>query len=171
MSIKDIVSQSEVFAKLAMKRVAQDPFGGLRPEEFTQEGSFDKLFPELSQKLKNEKEQAAAKAQPGAANTQAPSAAPAQAGGQNAKTAPQAAKSTVMPASMLGAALPKSALDLLAPYKGKGLLNVQLAGKDLKVIYNSRGMHDTALQGKLQSALPGFTVSVLGQTDFPAANY
>ncbi len=166
MSIKDIVSQSEVFAKLAMKRVAQDPFGGMRPEEWTQEGSFDKLFPELSQKLKNEKAQAPQAAAPGQANTQPGSPA------AKAKTAPAAKPAAPqMPASMLGAALPKAALDLLAPYKGKGLLNVQLAGKDLKVIYNSRGMHDTALQGKLQSALPGFTVSVLGQTEFPAANY
>lgn len=148
MSFKDLASKSELFVKLALKRVAQDPFSGLNPE------TMDKMpLEELQNKLFGPSPSKPT----GVSNTQ-----PA---GKPAAPAKPAAPGAAAPA------LPGPAAALLAPYKGKGLLNVTLDGKNLKVIYNARGMSDTALQGKLQAALPGYVVSVHGETQFPHSNY
>lgn len=149
MSFKDLSAKSELFATLALKRLAQtgaqDPWAGMKPEDVSSmpvDQLQDKLFPRSTPA-------------PGVSNTQ-----------PKPGTAPAAAK----PAA---SALPGPAASLLAAYKGKGLLNVVQNGKNLAVTYNARGMSDTGLQAKLQAALPGYTVTVIGKTEFPPqlANY
>jgi len=153
MSFKDLTAKSELFFKLALKRSAQtagDPWSGMKPEDVSSmpvEQLQEKLFPRTT---------------PATTSSTTQPAAPAA-----AKPAPAAAK----PAAPSG--LPAGGAALLAPYKGKGLLQVTQNGKNVSIIYNARGMSDTGLQKKLQDAMPGFTVTVHGQTQFTPqmANY
>lgn len=152
MSSKDLSSKSELFMKLALKRLGQDPLAGGAPL-FHPPGSKSKDNASLEE-VQNKLFGPSPSKPTGTHNVQ-----------------PQGAKPIAPAAAAPG--LPGPAAALLAPYKGKGLLNVVQEGKNLKIIYNARGMSDTGLQKKLQDALPGYTVSVLGQTQFPPqmANY
>lgn len=158
MSFKDLASKSKLFAKLAMRRLAQDPFATpdgkvIAPEDWgkmTAEEMEKAYLPSNKDMKLPQLAQVPSTATTNKSNPQTPTAAP------------QAALN-----------LPEAVLKLLEPYKGKGLLNVVQNGKNLSVTYNARGMSDTALQRKLQAALPGYNVNVIGKTEFTPqmANY
>lgn len=145
------LKKAELFEQLALRSLAQS--AGLAGDPLN--GQVGTQYVDPSGKLRDERspEQVAAEVQKNF---------PYLNQGKPATTHPNTQKPTgPSPAPVL----PAGAAAELAQWKGKNLLNVTLYGKNLSVKYNAARMTDTGMKARLEKAMPGYTVNVIGETN------